>query len=171
MDADRDHLELRVGHGFDVHPFAEAGSTKPLVLGGVTFTDAIGLVGHSDADAIAHACTDAILGAAGHQDIGSLFPDDDPASAGADSIGMLRTATAAVARLGWEVVNVDCTVVLDAPKIAPHREEMQRRLSDAANAPITVKGKRTEGIEGLSGGIQCFAIALLRRVRAEGGER
>ena len=160
MDLD----SLRIGHGFDVHPFLEVGDpSRPLILGGVTFEGAVGLVGHSDADVIAHACTDAILGAAGSDDIGTLFPDDDPKLAGADSIGLLGAATGVIAELGWVVINLDCTVVLDEPKIRPHREEMQRLLSDAVSAPVTVKGKRTEGLAGLSGGIQCFAVALVRR--------
>lgn len=169
MDVDM----LRIGHGFDVHPFLEEGDPpKPLVLGGVTFEGAVGLVGHSDADVVAHACTDAILGAAGSQDIGTLFPDDDPSLAGAESVGMLRAATELIVELGWVVVNIDCTVVLDEPKIAPHRNEMQRLLTEAVDAPVTLKGKRTEGLAGLSGGIQCFAVALVRRnVDRSAGER
>lgn len=160
MDAD----SFRIGQGFDVHPFVEgSGDSKPLVLGGVRFEGHIGLVGHSDADVIAHACTDALLGATGQGDIGTLFPDDDPTLAGADSVAMLRIAARKLHERGWSVMNVDCTIVLDSPKIAPHREAMQRILSEAVDASVTVKGKRTEGLVGLSGGIQCFAVALVRR--------
>jgi 2-C-methyl-D-erythritol 2,4-cyclodiphosphate synthase len=161
MEADA----LRVGHGFDVHPFLDAADdpAKPLVLGGVHFEGAVGLVGHSDADVVAHACTDAILGAAGQDDIGTMFPDDDASLAGADSVAMLRAAAARLEQLGWSVVNVDCTIVLDTPKLAPRRQDIQRILSDAVAAPVTIKGKRTEGLVGLSGGIHCFAVALVRR--------
>ena len=155
---------VRVGHGFDVHPYAEVG-TRPLVLGGVTFAGERGLAGHSDADVIAHAIADALLGAAGLGDIGQHFPDDDPALAGADSLELLRRATAEVRAAGWSPGNVDCTVVLDAPKLAPHRAEVQARLSDAVGAPVTVKGKRTEGVGALGRGegVACFAVALVTR--------
>ncbi len=154
---------LRIGQGFDIHPFADD-PARPMVLGGVTFPDATpGLAGHSDADVIAHAVTDAILGAAGLGDIGSHFPDTDPAHAGADSIELLRSAAASVRAAGWSPQNADCSVVLDAPKLAPRREEMQQRLSDALGAPVTVKGKRPEGIGALGRheGIACWATALL----------
>jgi 2-C-methyl-D-erythritol 2,4-cyclodiphosphate synthase len=150
----------RVGSGFDVHPY---GGERPLVLGGVRFHDEAGLAGHSDADVIAHAATDALLGAAGLGDIGSHFPDGDAALAGADSLVLLARAAALVRAAGWRTGNIDCTVVLDAPKIAPHREEMQRRLSAAAGAPVTVKGKRTEGIGALGRreGVACWAVAVV----------
>ena len=110
-------VSIRVGQGFDVHPFSD--DDRPLVLGGVVFEGERGLAGHSDADAIAHAVTDALLGAAGLGDIGQHFPDTDPALAGADSMGLLRQAVAAVRAAGWEPVNVDCTVVLEAPEAGP----------------------------------------------------
>lgn len=155
---------VRVGQGFDVHPYAEEGA-RPLVLGGVTFAGERGLAGHSDADVIAHAVTDALLGAAGLGDIGQHFPDDDPALAGADSLELLRRATAEVRAAGWSPANVDCTVVLDAPKLAPHRAEVQARLSDAVGAPVTVKGKHPEGLGALGRGegVACFAVALVIR--------
>ncbi len=153
----------RVGQGFDVHPF-DPTSDRPLVLGGVVFPDMTPLRGHSDADVIAHACADAILGAAGLGDIGQLFPDTDPAIAGADSLMMLSTAAAKLAEAGWAVTNIDCTVICDEPKISPHREDMQLNLTTAAGAPVSVKGKRTEGIAGLGGGIQCHAMALIHAV-------
>jgi 2-C-methyl-D-erythritol 2,4-cyclodiphosphate synthase len=153
---------LRVGQGFDVHPFSDD-PDRPLVLGGVAVPGARGLAGHSDADVIAHAVTDALLGAAGLGDIGQHFPDTDPALAGADSIGLLCRAVADVRAAGWSPQNVDCTVVLEAPKLAPHRDAMQRRLGDAVGAPVTVKGKRAEGLGSLgrSEGVACFAVALV----------
>jgi 2-C-methyl-D-erythritol 2,4-cyclodiphosphate synthase len=155
-------LTVRVGQGFDVHPFSEDAS-RPLVLGGVRFDGAPGLAGHSDADAVAHAVTDALLGAAGLGDIGQHFPDTDPTFAGADSLDLLRRAVADVRAAGWSPGNVDCTVVLEAPKLAPRRAEMEERLSDAVGAPVTVKGKRAEGLGALGRqeGIACFAVALV----------
>jgi 2-C-methyl-D-erythritol 2,4-cyclodiphosphate synthase len=156
--------EVRVGQGFDVHPFSDD-AARPLVLGGVTFDGARGLAGHSDADVVAHAVTDALLGAAGLGDIGQRFPDTDPALEGADSLELLRLAVADVRAAGWAPGNVDCTVVLDAPKLAPHRAEVQARLSEAVGAPVTVKGKRTEGVGALGRGegIACMAVAVVTR--------
>jgi 2-C-methyl-D-erythritol 2,4-cyclodiphosphate synthase len=155
-------VTVRVGQGFDIHPFSDDPG-RALVLGGVVFEGAPGLAGHSDADAVAHAVTDALLGAAGLGDIGQHFPDSDPALAGADSLDLLRRAVADVRAAGWEPGNVDCTVVLEAPKLAPHREEVQRRLSEAVGAPVTVKGKRAEGLGALGRreGIACFAVAIV----------
>jgi 2-C-methyl-D-erythritol 2,4-cyclodiphosphate synthase len=155
-------LTVRVGQGFDVHPFSDD-PARQLVLGGVVFDGEPGLAGHSDADAVAHAVTDALLGAAGLGDIGQRFPDTDPSLAGADSLELLRGAAADVRAAGWEPGNVDCTVVLEAPKLAPRRVEMERRLTDAVGAPVTVKGKRAEGLGALGRreGIACFAVALV----------
>ncbi|MEX2293046.1 MAG: 2-C-methyl-D-erythritol 2,4-cyclodiphosphate synthase [Acidimicrobiales bacterium] len=155
---------MRVGQGFDVHPFTDD-PDRVLVLGGVTFPGERGLAGHSDADVIAHAVTDALLGAAGLGDIGERFPDTDPALEGADSLEMLRTAMRDIRAAGWRPDNVDCTVVLDAPKLAPRRDEVQERLSAAVGAPVTVKGKRPEGLGALGRGegIACFAVALLSK--------
>ncbi len=157
-------LTVRVGQGFDVHPFSDD-PARPLVLGGVTFDDQVGLAGHSDADAVAHAVTDALLGAAGLGDIGQHFPDTDDAHAGADSIDLLRQAVADVRAAGWEPGNVDCTVVLEAPRLAPRRADMEQRLSDAVGAPVSVKGKRAEGLGALGRGegIACFAVAVVVR--------
>ncbi len=157
-----DSLDIRVGQGFDVHPFS-SDPERALILGGVTFPDAVGLEGHSDADVVAHALTDAILGAAGLGDIGSFFPDTDEAFKGADSISLLSQAISHVASAGWSVLNADVTVILDAPKLAPHRDEMCRRLEAVVGAPVSIKGKRTEGIAGLAGGAQAHAVALLIR--------
>ncbi len=156
---------IRIGQGFDVHPFS-SDPDRAMILGGVRFEDdGPGLAGHSDADVIAHAVTDALLGAAGLGDIGSHFPDTDPVFAGADSIELLRAAAASVRAAGWEPQNADCSVVLDQPKLAPRRAEMEQRLSDAAGAPVTVKGKRPEGIGSLGRqeGIACWAVALVSR--------
>ncbi|MDH3707283.1 MAG: 2-C-methyl-D-erythritol 2,4-cyclodiphosphate synthase [Acidimicrobiia bacterium] len=156
--------DLRIGQGFDVHAFSDD-ADRPLILGGVRFDGATGLAGHSDADVVAHAVTDALLGAAGLGDIGSHFPDTDPALAGADSIALLQQATDAVRRSGWRPTNVDCTVILEAPKLASRRDEMQQRLSDAVGAPVTVKGKRAEGLGALgrAEGVACVAVALVQR--------
>ena len=157
-------MPVRVGQGFDVHPFSDDPDRR-LVLGGVAFDGEPGLAGHSDADVIAHAVTDALLGAAGLGDIGERFPDTDPALEGADSMELLRLAVAEVRAVGWAPANVDCTVVLEAPKLAPRRQEIERGLSAAVGAPVTVKGKRAEGLGALgrSEGIACFAVALLEQ--------
>lgn len=155
---------VRVGNGFDVHPWS-VDPDRVLVLGGVRFDGERGLAGHSDADVVAHACTDAILGAAGLGDIGTMFPDTDGRWRDADSVALLAEAAAAVRRAGWEPQNVDCTVVLDAPRIGAVREVMQQRLSDAVGAPVTVKGKRTEGVGALGRGegVVAWATALVSR--------
>jgi 2-C-methyl-D-erythritol 2,4-cyclodiphosphate synthase len=155
-------VPVRVGQGFDVHAFSDDPG-RPLVLGGVTFPGERGLAGHSDADVVAHAVTDALLGAAGLGDIGQHFPDTDPQWAGADSIELLQRAVADVRAAGHAPGNVDCTVVLEAPKLAPRREEIEARLTAAVGAPVTVKGKRAEGLGALgrAEGIACFAVALV----------
>lgn len=156
--------ELRVGQGFDIHRFSDDPS-RVLVLGGVLFEGARGLHGHSDADAIAHAVTDALLGAAGLGDIGEHFPDTDPQWKSADSLQLLRKAAAMVRADGWHIGNVDCSVVCETPKLAPRRAEMQQRLSEAAGAPVTVKGRRAEGLGALGRqeGIACWASAVMQR--------
>ena len=159
---------IRVGNGFDVHRWATAGSDRRLVLGGVRFDDVTGLDGHSDADPIAHACTDAVLGAAGLGDIGTHFPDIDARWSGADSVAILGEAARMVREAGWEPQNVDCTVVLDAPRVSPARAEMEQRLSTALGAPVTVKGKRSEGVGavGRGEGVVAWAVALVARTDA-----
>lgn len=154
---------LRVGQGFDVHRFAD--DDRPLVLGGVTIPGERGLLGHSDADAVAHAVADALLGAAGLGDIGMHFPDTDPRWKGADSMQLLREVTSLVARDGWSVENVDVNVVCERPKIAPHRVAMQENLAAAVGAPVSVKGRRAEGLGaiGRAEGIACLAVALLTK--------
>ena len=155
---------MRIGQGFDIHRFADD-PARPLVLGGVVFEGARGLLGHSDADVIAHACADALLGALGLGDIGSWFPDTDAAYAGADSMVLLGTVVAAVHHAGWAVANIDCSVVAEEPKLAPRRDEMQQRLTAVVGAPVTVKGRRAEGLGALGRreGIACWAVALVER--------
>lgn len=156
---------LRVGQGFDIHRFEETPSGKKLVLGGVVFDGERALVGHSDADAVAHAVADALLGAAGLGDIGEHFPDTDPRWKGADSIEILRNVSAKLSNEGYRILNVDCSVVCERPKLAPQRVAMQENLSSAAGAPVTVKGRRAEelGALGRAEGIACFAVALISR--------
>ena len=153
---------LRVGQGFDVHRFSDD-PDRPLVLGGVVFEGSPGLVGHSDADAVAHAVADALLGAAGLGDIGSWFPDDDAGTEGADSMVLLAAVVAGVRAEGWAVANVDCTVVCESPKVAPRRDELEDRLTAVVGAPVTVKGKRAEALcaLGRKEGIACLAVSLL----------
>ncbi|HQY13611.1 MAG: 2-C-methyl-D-erythritol 2,4-cyclodiphosphate synthase [Ilumatobacteraceae bacterium] len=153
---------IRVGQGFDIHRFSDD-PARPLVLGGVVFEGSRGLHGHSDADAVAHAVTDALLGAAGLGDIGEHFPDTDPQWKGADSLQLLRHAVALVREAGYRVGNVDCSVVCETPKLAPRRATMQQRLSAAAGAPVTVKGRRAEGLGALGRqeGIAVWAVAVI----------
>ena len=155
---------VRVGQGFDIHRFSDD-PDRALVLGGVTFDGTRGLVGHSDADAVAHAVTDALLGAAGLGDIGEHFPDTDPQWKGADSLLLLAHAATLVRAAGWTIGNTDCSVVCEVPKLTPHRAEMQRRLSTACGAPVTVKGRRAEGLGALGRqeGIACWAVAVIMK--------
>ncbi len=157
-------IDIRVGQGFDIHKFADVPiDGRVLILGGVAFPGEPVLIGHSDADVIAHAAADALLGAAGLGDIGQHYPDTDAAWEGADSLAILRDVVNKVTALGWRIGNIDCSVVCEAPKIAPVREEMVRLLSAAAGAPVTVKGRRAEGLGaiGRREGIACFASAVI----------
>jgi 2-C-methyl-D-erythritol 2,4-cyclodiphosphate synthase len=157
-------MTARVGLGFDVHPFSED-AARPLVLGGVVLAGERGLAGHSDADVIAHAVADALLGAAGLGDLGQHFPDSDPRWAGADSMRLLRDVVGLVSGVGWSVANVDASVVLEAPKQAPHRDAICAALTEAVGAPVSVKAKRAEGLGALGRGegIACWAVALLEQ--------
>jgi 2-C-methyl-D-erythritol 2,4-cyclodiphosphate synthase len=157
-------VTTRVGLGFDVHAFSDD-ADRPLVLGGVTFAGERGLAGHSDADVVAHAVADALLGAAGLGDVGEHFPDADPAWAGADSLDLLRRVQQLVADAGWAVGNVDCAVVLERPKLPPRRREMQERLAAAVQAEVQVKASRPEGLGALGRGegVACWAVALVER--------
>lgn len=150
-------MSARVGIGYDSHPFAAG---RRLVLGGLEVDHELGLAGHSDADALAHAVADAVLGAAGLGDIGQHFPAADDRWRDADSIDLLRTA---VAMVRGRVVNVDATVVCESPRLGEHRAEMERRLSEAAGAPVSVKATTNEGMGwiGRGEGVACIAVALL----------
>ena len=159
--------EMRVGQGFDIHRFTDD-PARVLVLGGCTFDGERGLVGHSDADAIAHACADALLGAAGLGDIGMHFPDTADEWAGADSIELLAAAAKMVADGGWTIANIDTAVICERPRLAPRRGEMEQCLSTAVGAPVSVKGNRAEGLGaiGRTEGVACMATALLVRESA-----
>jgi 2-C-methyl-D-erythritol 2,4-cyclodiphosphate synthase len=157
----------RVGVGYDSHRFAAG---VPLRLGGVTIPSDRGLAGHSDGDAVAHAVTDAVLGAAGAGDIGGLFPDSDPANRGRDSIDMLRRAVALVHARGWAVAAVDVTVVAEQPRIAPHRDAMRAALAPALGIGIEVVSVKVNTNEGMGclgrvEGIACLAAATHVRAR------
>jgi 2-C-methyl-D-erythritol 2,4-cyclodiphosphate synthase len=154
---------MRIGHGYDSHRFAEG---RRLILGGVEIPFERGLTGHSDADAVAHAVTDAILGAAGLGDIGRHFPPSNPQYKDADSLGLLADAVRLLAGRNYQIVNVDVTVITEAPKIGPHVPAMQERLASVLGiAPdhISIKGKTNEGMGwiGRGEGIATFAVALI----------
>jgi len=150
--------------GFDVHPFS-GDPRRRLVLGGVVLEAERGLAGHSDADVVCHAVADALLGAAGLGDLGGIFPDTDPAWKDADSTAMLAEVARLVVDEGWAVANVDCAVVLEAPRLAPHRAGMEARLAEVVGAAVSVKAKRAEGLGALGRGegIACWAVALIER--------
>ena len=160
--------DLRVGQGFDIHRFTDD-PDRVLVLAGCVFDGERGLEGHSDADAIAHACSDALLGAAGLGDIGMHFPDTDAAWKGADSLTLLQHVVGLVTADGWGVANIDCAVVCERPKLAPRRDEMQETLTSIVGAPVSIKGNRAErlGAIGRNEGVACFATALLVRRSSE----
>jgi 2-C-methyl-D-erythritol 4-phosphate cytidylyltransferase/2-C-methyl-D-erythritol 2,4-cyclodiphosphate synthase len=157
-------VAVRVGQGFDVHAFSDDPGRR-LVLGGVEFAGERGLVGHSDADVVAHVCADALLGAAGLGDLGQHFSDADPQWAGADSLVLLAAVATMVREEGWRIGNVDCAVVCERPKLAPERDRMQQRLSDCVGAPVTVKGNRAEGLGALGRGegVAAWATAVVTR--------
>jgi 2-C-methyl-D-erythritol 2,4-cyclodiphosphate synthase len=160
---------FRVGIGFDAHRFA---SKRALVLGGVRVRERDGLLGHSDADVLTHAIMDALLGAAGLEDIGSLFPDSDPAFAGADSVELLTTVARLLRDKGNTLVNVDAVVICEEPRIAPHRQAMRERLAAALGVDteqVNLRGTTTEGM-GFTGrreGIAAQAVALIERIATE----
>ncbi len=163
--------ELRVGQGIDIHPFSDD-PRRALVLGGVVIEgDGVrGLDGHSDADAVAHAIADAVLGAAGLGDLGRHLPDTDPRLAGADSIGLLARMVGLAADAGWVPVNADCTVVAEQARMAPYVDRMAARLGTALGAPVNVKATRAEGLGALgrAEGIACTAVVLLAATRVRG---
>jgi 2-C-methyl-D-erythritol 2,4-cyclodiphosphate synthase len=154
---------VRVGIGYDSHRYTPR---RPLTLGGVLIASEFGLEGHSDADAICHAITDAILGAAGLGDIGEMFPDSDPANKDRDSIGMLEAAVRRVSAAGHTVGQVDVSVIAEIPRLAPHRDKIRARLATALgidSASVSVKGKSNEGMGwiGRKEGLACIAVATL----------
>jgi 2-C-methyl-D-erythritol 2,4-cyclodiphosphate synthase len=154
---------LRVGIGYDSHRFAAGG---PLVLGGVHIPSDVHLHGHSDGDAIAHAVTDAVLGAVNAGDIGEMFSDQDPANRGADSIAMLRAAVGRIKDAGYCPHQVDVTVITEQPRIAPHRTAMREALADALGVAVdrvSIKGKTNEGMGwiGRGEGLACIAVATI----------
>jgi 2-C-methyl-D-erythritol 2,4-cyclodiphosphate synthase len=154
---------IRIGEGWDTHALVTG---RPLVLGGVTIPHSHGLLGHSDADALLHAITDALLGAAGLGDIGRHFPDTDPQFKGADSHALLAEAARRVGEAGWSVGNVDATIVAEAPKMAPHIPAMRERIAAALGvtvAQVNVKAKTAEkmGPVGEGRSIEARAVALL----------
>lgn len=157
--------ELRVGIGVDAHRLS---ADVPLVLGGVEFPGERGLAGHSDGDVVAHALIDALLGAAGLGDIGGLFPPEDPRWRGASSLDLLARAYADVRAAGWELVNADCVLVAEAPRIAPAGDAMRERLAAAmkvTSEQVSVRATTTDGL-GFTGrreGLAAHAVALLRR--------
>ena len=157
--------KLRVGHGYDVHRLVEG---RALILGGVTVPFDRGLLGHSDADVLTHAVMDALLGAAALGDIGQLFPDSDAAYAGADSIALLERVTALLREHGWQVGNVDATVVAQTPKLAPYIPDMRRHLAEAMGLDVdcvSVKATTEErlGFTGSGEGMAAYAVALIER--------
>jgi len=155
---------FRIGQGFDVHRFSEQ-PDRPLVLGGVTIHgDGVrGLEGHSDADAVAHAIADAVLGAAGLGDLGRHAPDTDPRWSGADSMAILSRMVGLAAAVGWVPVNADCTVVAERPTLSPYVDRMAEELAAVMGAPVNVKATRAEGLGALgrAEGIACTAVVLL----------
>jgi 2-C-methyl-D-erythritol 2,4-cyclodiphosphate synthase len=153
---------VRTGLGIDTHRFADG---RPLILGGVEIPHERGLEGWSDADVLAHAITDAILGAAAMGDIGRHFPDTDPQFRGADSLVLLREAVARVAAAGWRVEFVDATVMMERPKLAPYREAIMAGLGEAVGADVHVKATTGErmGFVGREEGVAALAVATLAR--------
>ena len=157
--------EYRVGTGVDAHALEEG---VPLVLGGVAVDHPRGLAGHSDGDVVAHALTDAILGAAGMEDIGALFPSGDPQLEGADSVALLAEAWNRVRAAGWELVNADVVLIGEEPRLAPHRDAMRGRLAGALGVEperVAVRATTTDGLgfTGRGEGLAAQAVALLRR--------
>lgn len=162
---------FRIGIGYDAHPFSE--DPRPLVLGGVTIPFPAGLKGYSDADVLTHALMDALLGAANLEDIGALFPEGDPTFKDADSVKLLEQVRAQLKESGFQVVNVDCILILEEPRISPFREQMQSKLAGALQVPadrVSIKATTTEGMgfTGRGEGVAAQAVALLRAREGEG---
>jgi 2-C-methyl-D-erythritol 2,4-cyclodiphosphate synthase len=160
-------MSLRVGHGFDAHRLVEG---RPFVLGGITIPFERGPLGHSDGDALAHAISDALLGACALGDLGGHFPDSDPQWKGADSMRLLAAVHELIVRHGWSIGNIDATVVVQAPRLAPHIDDMRDRIAETLEidvARISVKAKTSEGMgyTGDGSGIAAYAVALVTSSR------
>lgn len=165
MQKEKEATPVRIGHGYDVHRLTEG---RPLILGGVTIPWSKGLLGHSDADVLAHAVMDALLGAAALGDIGGLFPDTDPAYAGADSLALLARVAQVIDDAGYTIGNIDATVLAQAPKLKPHIPLMRQRLADACGISpdrVSVKATTEEGLgfTGVGEGIAAHAVCLLEK--------
>lgn len=159
------HSKIRVGHGYDVHRLTD---NRRLILGGVDIPYEKGLLGHSDADVLTHAVMDSLLGAAAMGDIGKLFPDSSPEYAGADSIGLLKEVVKALHENKCDVVNIDATVIAQAPKLSPYIDEMRKKLADAMQidvSDVSVKATTEErlGFTGSGDGIAAHCVALIER--------
>jgi len=150
---------MRVGHGFDSHAYV-TDKKRPLILGGVTFESDFALQGHSDSDVVTHACIDSFLSPTGLGDIGTLFPDSDPQYLNANSLELLQYSVELVNNVGWTIVNIDCSIIADIPKIQPNRSLIETTISKIVQAPVTVKGKTPEGFLDFNG-VACFAVCLL----------
>lgn len=163
--------ELRIGHGYDLHrlePPPPAGKGRPLILAGVRLQHDVGPVGHSDGDALYHAVTDALLGALAMPDIGQLFPDTDPRHDGQNSADFLDEAVRRVNAAGWNVVNVDCTLILERPKVSPVKDQMRANIAKRLDLPlgsVNVKGKTHEKVDAVGEGraVEVHVVALLSR--------
>lgn len=156
---------MRIGHGYDVHRLVRG---RRLILGGVDIPYETGLLGHSDADVLTHAVMDALLGAAAMGDIGHLFPDNDPAFAGADSLALLREVMARLHAEGYAVANIDCTVLAQAPKLAPHIAQMRSNLAESLDIGtdcVSIKATTEEGLgfTGAREGIAAHAVVLIEK--------
>ena len=163
-----DFMDMRIGHGYDAHCFAEPDDNRPLVLGGVVIPYERGLVAHSDGDALIHALCDALLGALGLGDIGRHFPDSESAYKNVDSTLLLEQVMAMLVQQGWRVVNADMTILAQAPKMAPHIPDMRARLAEllgTVQSCVNVKASTTEGMGfvGRREGLEAYAVVLLAR--------
>lgn len=167
-------LPYRIGHGYDIHrleAIAPQGKGRPFILAGVGFEHHIGPVGHSDGDAVCHAVTDALLGAIGEPDIGQLFPDDDPRYEAADSMVFLAEAVRRMQEAGYQVGNLDITVICEQPKIGPRKGQMMENLADVLlceTRQVNIKGKTHEKVDAVGEGraIEVHAVAMLRHVHS-----
>jgi len=164
--------QFRIGHGYDLHRLESPppqGQGRPLVLGGVHLDHPVGPVGHSDGDAVLHAVTDSLLGAIGAEDIGQLFPDDDPENAGRDSRDFLEAAIQHVRSAGWTLVNLDVTVICERPKLSPHKVDMISNISGILGCDVdqvNLKGKTHEAVDAVGEGraVEVHVVTLLERV-------